>query len=109
MQRRPVRRTIGFIHSGTYVGLIEPFGRHFVSGEVAPVRIGSTVLFPRGAVHLLHNTSDEEMKVICCFVPPTSLANHELHEDVDFPDADDPKQDVGSKLHSSVVLRTSYC
>ena len=62
-------------------------GRVLVAGEVAPVRAGSTVVFPRGAVHMLQNTSGEEMKVVCFFAPPTSLANYDLHEDVDFPDA----------------------
>jgi quercetin dioxygenase-like cupin family protein len=66
--------------------VISGAGRVLVAGEVAPVRAGSTVLFPRGAVHMLHNTGSEEMKVVCFFAPPTSLANYELHEGVDFPD-----------------------
>jgi quercetin dioxygenase-like cupin family protein len=61
-------------------------GRVLVAGEVATVRAGSTVLFPRGAVHMLQNTSSEEMKVVCFFAPPTSLSNYVLHEGVDFPD-----------------------
>ena len=61
-------------------------GRVLVAGEVAEVRAGSTVLFPQGAVHMLHNTSAVEMKVVCFFAPPTSLDNYTLHEGVDFPD-----------------------
>jgi mannose-6-phosphate isomerase-like protein (cupin superfamily) len=45
------------------------------------------VLFPQGAVHMLHNTGQEEMKVVCFFAPPTNLDNYRFHEDVDFPDA----------------------
>jgi quercetin dioxygenase-like cupin family protein len=66
--------------------IIRGSGRVLVAGEVAPVRPGSTVLFPRGAVHMLHNTSTEEMKVVCFFAPPTSLDNYVMHEGVDFPD-----------------------
>jgi quercetin dioxygenase-like cupin family protein len=66
--------------------IISGSGRVLVEGEVAPVRPGSTVLFPQGAVHMLHNTSAEEMKVICFFAPPTSLDNYRMHEGVDFPD-----------------------
>ena len=43
-------------------------------------------MFPQGAVHMLHNTGDEEMKVVCFFAPPTNLDNYKLYEDVDFPD-----------------------
>jgi quercetin dioxygenase-like cupin family protein len=66
--------------------VIRGTGRVLVAGEVSPVRAGSTVLFPRGAVHMLHNTGSEEMKVVCFFAPATSLENYEMHEGVDFPD-----------------------
>jgi len=66
--------------------IIRGSGRVLVAGEVSPVRAGSTVLFPKGAVHMLHNTGNEEMKVVCFFAPPTGLANYEMHEGVDFPD-----------------------
>ena len=75
-------------HGDEVIYIMSGSGRVLVAGEVAAVRAGSTVLFPRGAVHMLHNTSSEEMKVICFFAPPTSLANYELHEGVDFPDTD---------------------
>jgi quercetin dioxygenase-like cupin family protein len=66
--------------------VIRGSGRVLVSGEVQAVAPGSTVLFPQGAVHMLHNTSDEEMKVVCFFAPPTNLENYRMHEGVDFPD-----------------------
>jgi quercetin dioxygenase-like cupin family protein len=61
-------------------------GRVLVDGEVSPVRAGTAVLFPRGAVHMLHNTGSEQMKVVCFFAPPTNLENYKMHEGVDFPD-----------------------
>lgn len=66
--------------------IIRGTGRVLVGGEVSPVREGSAVLFPRGVVHMLHNTGDEEMKVVCFFAPPTGLDNYLMHEGVDFPD-----------------------
>jgi quercetin dioxygenase-like cupin family protein len=66
--------------------IIRGTGRVLVAGEVSPVRAGSTVLFPRGAVHMLHNTGSEEMKVVCFFAPATGLQNYEMHDGVDFPD-----------------------
>jgi quercetin dioxygenase-like cupin family protein len=66
--------------------IIRGSGRVLVEGEVKPVRAGTTVLFPRGAVHMLHNSGTEEMKVICFFAPATGLDNYKLHEGIDFPD-----------------------
>lgn len=66
--------------------IIRGSGRVLVAGEVSGVREGTVVLFPRGAVHMLHNTGSEEMKVVCFFAPATGLDNYQLHEGVDFPD-----------------------
>lgn len=66
--------------------IIRGTGRVLVDGEVQAVRAGTTVLFPQGAVHMLHNTGSEEMKVVCFFAPPTNLSNYKLHEGVDFPE-----------------------
>jgi quercetin dioxygenase-like cupin family protein len=66
--------------------IITGTGRVLVAGEVSPVRAGSVVLFPRGAVHMLHNTGTDEMKVVCFFAPATNLENYQMHEGVDFPD-----------------------
>jgi quercetin dioxygenase-like cupin family protein len=61
-------------------------GRVLVGTDVSAVREGTTVLFSRGVVHMLHNTGSGEMKVVCFFAPPTGLDNYVLHEGVDFPD-----------------------
>ena len=66
--------------------IIHGSGRVMVEGEVSAVKAGSAVLFPRGAVHMLHNTGSEEMKVVCFFAPATSLENYKMYEGVDFPD-----------------------
>ena len=72
-------------HGEEVIYVMSGHGRVLVAGEVAEVRAGSAVLFPKGAVHMLHNQSAEEMKVICFFAPPTNLDNYKLHEGVDFP------------------------
>jgi len=73
-------------HGEEVVYIIHGHGRALINGEVAPIRAGSLVLFPQGQAHMLHNTGEEEMKVICFFAPPTRLENYKMHEDVDFPD-----------------------
>lgn len=66
--------------------IIQGSGRVLVEGEIQAVTAGSAVLFPQGAVHMLHNSGTEEMKVICFFAPPTNLDNYKMFEGVDFPD-----------------------
>ena len=66
--------------------IVRGSGRVLVAGEVQAVKAGTTVLFPQGAVHMLHNTGSEEMKVVCFFAPPTGLDNYRLYEGVDFPE-----------------------
>jgi quercetin dioxygenase-like cupin family protein len=74
----PLGEEVIYVISGT--------GRVLVAGQVSNVSAGSVVLFPRGAIHMLHNTGTVEMKVVCFFAPATSLENYEMHEGVDFPD-----------------------
>ena len=73
-------------HGEEVIYIIRGEGRVLVAGEVSPVRAGSIVLFPRGAVHMLHNTGPGEMKVVCFFAPATNLDNYKMYPDVDFPD-----------------------
>jgi len=61
-------------------------GRVLVGTDVSAVCEGTAVLFPRGVVHMLHNTGSEEMKVVCFFAPPTGLDNYVMHDGVDLPD-----------------------
>jgi uncharacterized cupin superfamily protein len=67
------------------IHIIAGEGRVLVNGEVSPVRAGTTVLFPQGQIHMLHNSGATEMKVICFFAPQTNLDNYKFFEDVDFP------------------------
>jgi quercetin dioxygenase-like cupin family protein len=73
-------------HGEEVIYIVRGSGRVLVAGDVSPVREGTTVLFPQGAVHMLHNTGTDEMKVVCFFAPSTGLDNYQMHEGVDFPD-----------------------
>lgn len=72
-------------HGEELIYIIRGSGRVYVDGAVDPVRAGSLVLFRQGLVHMLQNTGEEEMKVVCFFAPATSLANYEFVEGVEFP------------------------
>lgn len=73
-------------HGEEVIYILNGFGRVLIDGVVEPVKAGSAVLFPQGKVHMLHNQSNEEMKVACFFAPATSLENYVFFEDIDFPD-----------------------
>ncbi len=66
--------------------IITGSGRVLVGSDVQAVNAGTAVLFPRGVVHMLHNTGETEMKVVCFFAPATNLENYKMYEGVDFPD-----------------------
>ena len=61
-------------------------GKVMIEGEVGNVKEGSAVLFEQGKVHMLRNTSDTVMKVICFFAPATSIENYQMFENIQFPE-----------------------
>lgn len=61
-------------------------GKVMIENEVAEVKTGTAVLFQEGKIHMLKNTGDIEMKVICFFAPATSLDNYKTFEDISFPE-----------------------
>jgi quercetin dioxygenase-like cupin family protein len=65
--------------------IITGSGKVMVDGRVEDVTAGCAVLFPQGKVHMLSNTSDEEMKVVCFFAPPSELKTYKFHDGIEFP------------------------
>ncbi|MFD2098985.1 cupin domain-containing protein [Flagellimonas iocasae] len=66
--------------------IITGSGKVMIENEVGEVRAGSAILFEQGKVHMLKNTSDIEMKVICFFAPATTIDNYKMFEDIEFPE-----------------------
>lgn len=61
-------------------------GKVMIDKEVGDVRAGSAILFEQGKIHMLKNTGDIEMKVICFFAPATNLDNYKTFEGITFPE-----------------------
>ena len=61
-------------------------GKVMIEGEVGEVRAGSAILFEKGKIHMLKNTGDIEMKVICFFAPATNIDNYKMFEAIEFPE-----------------------
>ncbi len=66
--------------------IITGSGKVMIEDEVGEVRAGSAILFEEGKIHMLRNSGDVEMKVICFFAPATDMDNYEMYEEISFPD-----------------------
>lgn len=73
-------------HSEELIYIITGSGKVMIENEVGEVRAGSAILFEQGKIHMLKNTSNVEMKVICFFAPATSIDNYKTFEDISFPE-----------------------
>jgi len=64
--------------------IISGEGKVYVDGVIKPLREGSAVLFEKGAVHMVRNSGNTEMKVACFFAPRTRLDEYEFHPEINF-------------------------
>ena len=73
-------------HSEELIYIMTGNGKVMIENEVGEVKAGSAVLFEQGKIHILKNTGDIEMKVICFFAPATNLDNYKIFEGIEFPE-----------------------
>ena len=86
MPGETVRPAHSHPHSEELIYIINGSGKVMIENEVGVVRAGSAVLFEEGKIHMLKNTGDIEMKVICLFAPATSIDNYKTFENILFPE-----------------------
>lgn len=72
-------------NSEELIYIINGSGKVMIEDEVGEVRAGSAILFEQGKIHMLQNSTDTEMKVICFFAPATNIDNYKIYEEVKFP------------------------
>lgn len=73
-------------NSEELIYIITGSGKVMIENEVGAVKAGSAILFEQGKVHMLKNTGDIEMKVICFFAPATNVDNYKTFENIQFPE-----------------------
>ena len=66
--------------------IIEGKGRVWIDGKVSEVVQGSAILFKKGSVHMLQNSGEQNMKVICFFAPAADFTSYKFYDDIEFPD-----------------------
>jgi len=86
MPGEAVRPAHSHPNSEELIYIITGNGKVMIEGEVGEVRAGSAILFEQGKVHMLKNTGDIEMKVICFFAPATNIDNYKMFEGIEFPE-----------------------
>lgn len=55
-------------------------GRLRIDGEERDIQVGDCALIPPGAVHKLHNTGDEPLRIVCACAPAYDDADTVLAE-----------------------------
>jgi len=73
-------------NSEELIYIITGSGKVMIENEVGPVKAGSAILFEQGKIHILKNTGEVEMKVICFFAPATNIDNYKIFENINFPE-----------------------
>lgn len=86
MPGEAVRPAHSHPHSEELIYIINGSGKVMIENEVGVVGPGSAVLFEEGKIHMLKNTGDTEMKVICFFAPATNIDNYKMFENISFPE-----------------------
>jgi quercetin dioxygenase-like cupin family protein len=69
--------------------IIEGEGKVFVDGIIKKLEPGTAVLFEKGSKHMVRNSGQIPMKVICFFAPKTSLDEYEFHYDINFDEGEE--------------------
>ena len=61
-------------------------GKVMIDKEVFKIKAGSVIFFPKACIHMVRNSGPVDMKLICYFTAPVSLANYKFHREVEFPE-----------------------
>ena len=86
MPGETVRPAHSHPNSEELIYIITGSGKVMIEDEVGEVKAGSAILFEQGKIHMLRNSGDVEMKVICFFAPATNIDNYKIFEEVTFPE-----------------------
>jgi len=68
------------------VYIVSGEGEAYIDGKIYPIYSGTAVLFPKASIHMLRNTGDTDMKVVCFFTPQATMADYTFHDEIIFPD-----------------------
>ena len=71
-------------HQTEIVYIISGTGQAQIDGNIYDIRAGTAIHFEKGSVHMLRNSGQVDMKVVCFFTPGASLNDYTFFHDVEF-------------------------
>lgn len=60
-------------------------GQVYVDGEIAEIRPGSVILFPKKSKHMLRNNGSQELALLFTIFPASNPENEAYYESIEFP------------------------
>jgi len=64
--------------------IIQGKGEAWIDEEIFAFKAGSAIIFPRGAKHMIRNTGNNKLEVLCVFSPPVTPESYQLFRNIGF-------------------------
>jgi len=64
--------------------IIKGQGEAWIDGEIFAFNEGSAIIFPMGSKHMIRNSGENSLEVICVFSPPVTPESYHLHRNIQF-------------------------
>lgn len=59
-------------------------GEAWIEGEISVFKAGTAIIFPKGTKHMIRNTGNSELEVLCVFSPPTTPESYQIFKNIGF-------------------------
>lgn len=59
-------------------------GEVWIEDEISVFKAGTAIIFPRDAKHMIRNTGNIELEVLCVFIPPTTPESYQIFKNINF-------------------------
>lgn len=66
--------------------VIQGRGQVYVDGNLANIKYGTVVLFPKGSKHMIRNTGTKVLEILFTVTPPITPENEAYYESIEFPE-----------------------
>ena len=59
-------------------------GEAWIEEEVSVFKAGTAIIFPKDVKHMIRNTGNIELEVLCVFIPPTTPESYQIFKNINF-------------------------
>lgn len=64
--------------------IIQGEGEAWIDEEIFAFTAGTAIIFPKGAKHMIRNTGNSKLEVLCVFSPPVTPESYQLFRNIGF-------------------------